>query len=48
MDVLERVRDINRDESPVDESQINTARQAVLREIAKEVRQREMHDAVSV
>lgn len=38
MDVLERVRDINRDESPVDESQINTARQAVLREIAKEGR----------
>lgn len=38
MDVLERVRDINRDDSPVDESQINTARQAVLREIVKEGR----------
>lgn len=38
MDVLERVREINRDDTPVAEEQLNTARQALLRQIAKEDR----------
>lgn len=38
MDILERVRDITLDDTPVSETQIDAARQAVLREIAKEGR----------
>lgn len=38
MDVLERVRDMNIDAAPVSESEINAARQSLLREIAKEGR----------
>jgi hypothetical protein len=40
MDVLERVREINRDAAPAGESEINPARQALLREIATAGRSR--------
>ncbi|GGD76124.1 hypothetical protein [Microbacterium murale] len=38
MDVLEQVRDIRTDDTPVSEQQLNTARQAMLRQIAREER----------
>lgn len=38
MDVLEHVREINTDDAPVNENQINGARQALLRQIAREER----------
>lgn len=38
MDVLERVRDIELNDTPINDAQINSARQALLREISRESR----------